>query len=225
MFMEPDENFKKSILCYGDSNTWGYIPASDGQRYPNYVRWPGVLSKLLRTNYRIIEEGLNGRTTAFDDPLSPAGVERNGRKMIGAVMESHKPLDLVIIMLGTNDLKKRFALPAVDIASGVEMLLDAASKPEYGPVGSGKPPEMLVICPPSIWEVAGFPGPTFKDGREKSQELRSTFHRMSKKTGVPLLYAEDFIHSDPADGIHLSEESHGILGQEVAKWILERFER
>lgn len=219
--MEIEETPKKHILCYGDSNTWGYVPAGEGARFPSNVRWPGVLSKLLRTNYRITEEGLNGRTTVWDDPYSP-GIERSGLKIIGTVLDSHKPLDLVIIFLGTNDLKTRFASTAEDIAAGVEQLAIAAHKPSVGP-GEGKPPAVLVIAPPSIWEVATFFGPIFKGGREKSQSLREAFRQMQKRTGVPLLYAEDFVQSDPSDGIHLSAESHGIIGQEVAKRILEWF--
>lgn len=221
--MEAEEPHKRGILCYGDSNTWGYIPGGDGARYPSHVRWPGVLSKLLRTNYRITEEGLCGRTSAFDDPLSP-GIERNGLKTFGALLDTHKPLDLVIIYLGTNDLKNRFSVPPVDIATGVEFLVRTASNPAFGPVGTGLPPSVLVICPPTIWEVPSAFGPTFKGGREKSQELRAFFHKMAKKLNVPLMYAEDFIHSDTTDGIHLSAESHAILGQEVAKWIMEWFE-
>lgn len=221
--MEAEDPHKQCILCYGDSNTWGFIPGKDStQRYPSHVRWPGVLSKLLRTNYRITEEGLCGRTTAFDDPLSP-GIERNGLKTFGAILDTHKPLDLVIIFLGTNDLKKRFSAPPVDIATGVELLVRTAVNPAFGPGGAASP-DVLVICPPTIWEVASAFGPTFKGGREKSQELRDAFHKMSKRINVPLMYAEDFIHSDTTDGIHLSAESHAILGQEVAKWIMEWFD-
>lgn len=220
--MEAEETPKKSILCYGDSNTWGYVPARNGLRFPSHVRWPGVLSKLLRTNYRIIEEGLNGRTTVHDDPLSPA-VQRNGLKTLGTILDSHRPLDLVIIFLGTNDLKCRFSLPPADIAVGVELLALTAQSPAFGP-GGGRSPSVLAICPPTIWEVPANMGPTFRGGREKSQELRSCFHHMAKRIDIPLMYAEDFIHTDPADGVHLSEESHAVLGQEVAKWILEWFD-
>jgi Lysophospholipase L1 and related esterases len=220
--IDIEETPKKHILCYGDSNTWGYIPASNGTRFATNVRWPGVLSKLLRTNYRITEEGLSGRTTVWDDPYSP-GIERNGYKTLGALMESHKPLDLVIIMLGTNDLKYRFSCTAFDIAQGAEVLARAAFNPVYGP-GNGKPPDILIVCPPPVWEVQTAFGPEFKNAREKSFELHDAFRRMSKATGLPLMFSGDFIASDPSDGIHLSEESHSILGQEVAKWILEWFE-
>ncbi len=217
--MEIEETPKTHILCYGDSNTWGYVPGGGGVRFAPNQRWPGVLSKLLRTSYRITEEGLNGRTTVWDDPFAP-GIERNGLKTIGAIVDTHKPLDLVIIFLGTNDLKSRYHATAVDVANGVEVVARAAYSPAFGP-GNGKEPDILVICPPSVWEVAGAPGPEFKGAREKSFELREAYREMSKRTGLPLLYAEDFVASDPSDGIHLSRESHGIFGQEVAKWILE----
>ena len=217
--LEPEDTPKTHVLCYGDSNTWGYVPAGGGARHPNHVRWPGVLSKLLRTSYRITEEGLCGRTTVFDDPFSP-GVERNGLKLIGAILDSHKPLDLVIIFLGTNDLKNWYSATAHDIAKGAETLAQAARNPQFGP-GGATPPDILIICPLTIWEVATAFGPQFRGGRDKSQDFRDAFRSMAERMGAPLLYAEDFIASDPLDGIHLSADSHGILGQEVAKWILE----
>lgn len=219
--METEEAPKTHILCYGDSNTWGYIPASGGRRLPSHMRWPGVVSKLLRTNYRVTEEGLGGRTTVWDDPFSP-GIERNGLKTLGAILASHKPLDLVVIFLGTNDLKTRHSVAPDDVALGVEALVKAACNPEFGP-GNGEPPAILAICPCSIWEVPTQFGGIFQGGREKSLDLRSAYRQMSKRTGVPLMYAEDFVHSDPSDGIHLSAESHSVLGQEVAKWVLEWF--
>ena len=221
--IETEETPKKHILCYGDSNTWGFIPGGVGQRMPSNIRWPGVISKLLRTNYRITEEGLCGRTTVWDDPFAP-GIERNGLKTFGAILDSHKPLDLVIIFLGTNDLKQHYNVTPDNVAKGVENLVHAAYNPAFGP-GNGKPPAILAICPCSIWEVQGAAfGDIFSGGREKSLELRDSFRQMQKRTRVPLLYAEDFVHSDTSDGVHLSADSHGILGQEVAKWILEWFE-
>lgn len=220
--MEIEDTPKKHILCYGDANTWGYIPGSGGARFPSHVRWPGVLSKLLRTNYRITEEGLCGRTTVWDDPFE-FGVIRNGLATIRTVMESHKPLDLVVIYLGTNDLKARFSCTPHDVSHGVEEVARAAFNPAYGP-GNGQSPDILVVCPPSVWEVLDASGAIFKGAREKSFELRDAFHYMAKRTDLPLLYAEDVVASDPSDGIHLSAENHGLLGQEVAKWVLEWFE-
>ncbi|MDR0361364.1 MAG: SGNH/GDSL hydrolase family protein [Planctomycetota bacterium] len=221
--MEAMETEKRTILCYGDSNTWGYVPGAEKRRFPQYVRWPGVLFKLLRTGFRVLEEGLCARTTVLDDPIESAfGVERNGAKLIGSVLASQAPIDLVIIMLGTNDLKRRFSMTAADIAAGVGFLAQRARSSEFGP-GFIAPPEVLVVCPPAIWEVEANFGPAFKGGREKSLEFSTVFNRMGKELGFPILFAEDFVHSDPADGIHLSAESHEALGQELARWVLDRY--
>ena len=119
----------KTVMCYGDSNTWGYNPATQ-QRYPRDERWTGVLQELLGADYRVIEEGLNGRTTVWDDPIEGY---KNGREYLIPCLESQKPLDLVIIMLGTNDLKLRFSLPAYDIAEGAGVLVEIAQKSQAGP--------------------------------------------------------------------------------------------
>ncbi|MDR1613907.1 MAG: SGNH/GDSL hydrolase family protein [Planctomycetota bacterium] len=221
--MEAIEASKKTILCFGDCNTWGAVPGLKKKRFPQYVRWPGVLFKLLRTRFRVVEEGLYARTAILDDPIESAfGIERNGARILGAALASHAPVDLVIIMLGTNDLKRRFAMTAADIAAGVGVLAQRARAPEFGPEFMA-PPEVLVICPPAIWEVEANSSLTFKGGREKSMEFPTVFNRMGKDLGVPILFAEDFIHSDPADGIHLSAKSHETLGQELARWVLERY--
>ena len=106
----------KTILCYGDSNTWGYDPSSQ-QRFGPEERWTGVLQKELGMEYRIIEEGLNGRTTVWDDPIEGF---KNGMSYLIPCIESHKPFDLITIMLGTNDLKIRFSVSAYDIAESVD---------------------------------------------------------------------------------------------------------
>ena len=104
----------KTILCYGDSNTWGYNPSMGG-RYARDERWPGVLRKELGEGYLVIEEGLNGRTTVWDDPIEGY---KNGKTYLVPCLETHKPLDLVIILLGTNDLKMRFSVSALIQAAG-----------------------------------------------------------------------------------------------------------
>lgn len=104
----------KTVLCYGDSNTYGYDP-SDGFRYPESVRWTCRLQKLLGDDYRIIEEGCNGRTTVFDDPIESW---KNGRDYLKPCLNSHKPIDIVILMLGSNDLKETFHASAKQIAAG-----------------------------------------------------------------------------------------------------------
>lgn len=109
----------RRILCYGDSNTWGYDAAAD-DRFPEEVRWTGVLQQLLGEGFRVIEEGQPGRTTVWDDPIEE---HRNGKTALYSVLESQSPVDLVVLMLGTNDLKPRFSLNAFDIAAGLERLV------------------------------------------------------------------------------------------------------
>lgn len=216
---------QKHILIYGDSNTWGYTPGT-GRRMPADIRWPGALRKLLPDDYTIIEEGLCGRTTVWDDPFAP-GIERNGMKTVSAVLDSHKPLDMVVIFLGTNDLKQHFNVTPDGIAKGVENLVAAARVPAFGP-GNGRPPAVIAICPCPILEVRN-PAPSFGDcftgGGKTSRELRNSFARMHRRCGAEILYAEDFAASDPADGIHLSQESHAAIALETAKRILECFEK
>ena len=120
----------KSILCYGDLNTWGYIPGT-GERYPHDVRWTGVLKQTLGVGYHVIEEGLNGRTTVWDDPLMDG---RNGKEYLTPCLASHAPLDSVIILLGTNDLKGRFSASVFDVASGIGLLVDIIRRSEEGRV-------------------------------------------------------------------------------------------
>ena len=114
---------EKSVLCFGDSNTWGYIPLTAG-RLLRSERWPGILQKSLGDSYYVIEEGLNGRATVFDEPFRDG---RNARTTLLAVLESHAPLDLLIIMLGTNDLKHHLNVSAHESARGINALLQIAT--------------------------------------------------------------------------------------------------
>ena len=118
-----------TIVCYGDSNTWGAVPM-DGrilpQRFAPEERWAGVLRAKLGAGYTVVEEGMNGRTTCLDDPIE--GGHKNGLKFLPVVLETHAPFDLLIIKLGTNDLKYRLSMTADDIADGAGLLIDAAKK-------------------------------------------------------------------------------------------------
>ncbi len=133
----------RTVLCYGDSNTWGYEPAT-GKRFPEDVRWPGVLARQLGEGFRVIEEALNGRTTVRDDPVEE---HKNGKTYLRPCLESHAPLDLVIIALGVNDLKARFFASASDVADGAGVLVSIARRSGVGPDG-GSPAVMLVAPPP-----------------------------------------------------------------------------
>jgi len=202
----------KTILCYGDSNTWGFDP-STGTRYPLSLRWPSVLADRLGSDYLVIPEGLNGRTTVWDDPIE---LFKNGATYLPPCLESHKPLDLVIIMLGTNDPKRRFSLGAADIAAGACRLASIVLKSETGPEGSA--PAVLLVAPPPILET-GSTSSIFQGGAEKSAALASEFERLAGQKGIAVFNAGDRIRSSPLDGIHLTHEGHSTLGSAIAKWI------
>ena len=200
---------EKIILCYGDSNTWGYNPATQ-DRYARGERWTGVLQQALGEGYVVIEEGLNGRTTVWDDPIEDY---RNGKEYLIPCLGSHKPIDLVIIMLGTNDLKARFPIPACDIAAGAGVLVDIVAKSETGP--SNGAPLVLLIAPPPIIELNGV-AERFAGGSVKSTMLSRHFRLVAEERGCALLDAAEVITSSDVDGIHLDLAEHRKLGFAIA---------
>ena len=212
---------RKEILCYGDSNTWGQRPGMEMRRWPSGIRWPSVMAGELERGYRIIEEGLCGRTSVFPDPLEPAGINRNGLATIGTILDSHKPLDLVILALGTNDLKARFSLPPQDIAAGVELLVWAAGNPRFGREDAFRPPAVLIVCPPEVLEIPAAFGPMFRGAAKTSKALRPCFRQMAARNKTAIIFANDILQSDPLDGIHWSAESHAALGRAAAKRVAE----
>ena len=126
------------ILCFGDSNTWGYNPATR-ERFPRDVRWTGVLQAALGKDFHVIEEGLNGRTTVWEDPVEG---DKVGKRHLAPCLESQAPLDLVVLMLGTNDTKQRYSAPPTDIARGIGVLLDiiaASTAGQQGESAAGAP--------------------------------------------------------------------------------------
>ena len=202
----------KRILCFGDSNTWGYAPES-GERYDNETRWPCVMSRALGDEYEIVEEGMNGRTTVWDDPVDGL---MSGLSYLTPCLLSHKPLDNVIVMLGTNDLKDRFCVSAYEIAKSAGRLVEIIQASDAGPQGSA--PKVLLIAPPPI--VLGENGlDTRQHGLEKSQQFGQEFALIAKELGCDFADAGDFIESSPVDGIHFSAESQRVLGQSIAKVI------
>lgn len=196
----------KNILCFGDSNTWGFDPATQG-RFGFEVRWPGVLRKELGAGYHVIEEGLGGRTTVWEDPIFPG---RNGRAYLQPCLESHAPLDLVIILLGTNDVKLRFSASAFDSARGAGALVELARRIARC--------EVLLIAPPPIAELTEF-AETFAGSREKSRRLAPHYAATACENGAHFLDAGQIIVSSRIDGIHWEAEEHRKLGVAVAEWV------
>jgi lysophospholipase L1-like esterase len=171
------------------------------------------MAAALGPDWTVIVEGLNGRTTVIDDPVEES---KNGKAYLLPCLESHKPIDLALIMLGTNDLKRKFGYGAFDIAEGVGFLVDRARAPVYG-VG-GRSPKVLVLVPPPIIEVRPYVE-MFRGGREKSLKLKDEFKRMASERGVPLLFVEDYACVSEIDGIHLPPEGHASLGAAAARAI------
>jgi lysophospholipase L1-like esterase len=202
----------KTVVCFGDSNTWGYDP-STRDRFPADVRWTGVLQQTLGNGFRVIEEGLNGRTTNVDDPIE---ANRNGLTYLRPCLESHKPLDLVTIMLGTNDLKARFNRSGSDSAEAAASLVGIAQTMPVGPGGTF--PRVLLIAPPPVATLTDYDD-MFVGAAEKSQRFAKHFPTVARWYNAPLLLAGDIIHSSDLDGIHFEAPEHHKLGEAIAREI------
>lgn len=205
----------KTVVCFGDSNSYGTPPMPDQDfwgRFGPEERWPGVMRQAIGVGWSVIEEALPGRTTVHDDPIE--GADRNGLKALPMVLGSHRPIDLLIINLGTNDLKTRFAVNPEDIANSVGLLVRTVQASEAGP--DRKPPQILVIAPAVILET-GFMTGLFRGGAVKSKDFGRCYAAMAKRFGVAFLDAAPLIISDPLDGIHLAKDQHAILGKAVAE--------
>ena len=204
----------KTILCFGDSNTWGCVPLTGPhppRRYGPAQRWPGVLRRELGDAFWIVEEGLNGRTTVWDDPLEPF---RNGKELLLPCLLTHQPVDLVIVMLGTNDLKSRFGLGARDIAAGAGLLLDTVRASDCGPEGS--PPQALLVCPAPVGRLGMF-AEEFAGAVERSRDLAPHYAAVADARSCPWIDAGAHIRSSDTDGIHLDALNHERLGVVVAQ--------
>jgi lysophospholipase L1-like esterase len=211
----------KTILCYGDSNTWGCPPIEsfdEIQRLDEHTRWPCVLRTALGADYRVIEEGLGARTTVWDDPFE--GAHKNGRTYLLPCLESHEPLDLVILLLGTNDLKSRFNLSASDIAYAVGTLIDIIQRSECGPGGNA--PQVLVVCPPPIAKLTLF-AQMFAGAAPKSRLMADFYRQVAETYGCAFLNAGKLIKSSDRDGIHWEAEEHVRMGQAVAARVRDLF--
>ena len=218
----------KTIVCYGDSNTWGFLPVTEDTdrenqaRYPEDIRWPTVMARLLGDGYRVREEGLNGRTTALTDILSKY---RNGAKYLGVCLSTAKPLDLLIIMLGSNDTKNYMRASSEHIGRGVEKLVKIARAEGYGP--DGAPPKILIITPAYIREAAlGSPlGLEFDENSiQKSRELAGIYYEIARRYDCYYMNAAVYVEASKVDGLHLDAKNHKKLADAIATKVREIFE-
>jgi lysophospholipase L1-like esterase len=202
----------ETILCFGDSNTWGYIPGSGSGRFPFPMRIAGVLQAKLGPGCRVIEEGLCARMSAWDDPLTE---DRNGKRQLPVLLESHRPLDGVIIMLGTNDLKRYMGLGPHDCAMAQSALIDIIEAAHCGPGGSR--PVILLIAPPLVVETLTPFGNTFDGAIEKSLGMAKAYREVADQRGCLFLNAGEIAKTSVQDGIHLEAEAHARIGAAMAE--------
>ncbi len=207
----------RTVLCFGDSNTHGQIPGRGPlERYSRQERWPGVLEKSLGPEWQVIEEGLSGRTTVHDDPIE--GAHKNGRTYLKPCLQSHAPIDLVVIMLGTNDLKVRFHKPPSEVAMGIGCLVYDIRELNPGP--AGHVPEIMIVAPPPMLDDLKEWESIFSGGQEKSHKLALAFEVMADSLGVHFFDAATACQCSPADGFHIDAAAHKQLGEALAQEIV-----
>lgn len=206
----------KRILCYGDSNTFGYDPVT-GKRYPPNVRWTGRLQQLLGQNYCVVEEGCNGRTTVFTDPNE---AWKNGLYYLKPCLNSQKPLDFVILMLGTNDMKTMYHATAKEIAEGAALLVDTILN--FTKEKQGYEPTIILVSPPEIGPdiiKASFRHSFDSSAVLRSRELSGYYQAVAREKGCIFFDAANYVYPSEADSLHLMPEAHAVLAEKFAQLI------
>lgn len=216
---------KKYVLCYGDSNTWGVSPTKDGMfkplvRLDEDKRWTGIAQNDLGDEYKLLVDGNCGRTTVWDDPIEG---DKSGLKYLTPCLWAQMPLDLVIIMLGTNDLKPRFAVTAWDCAAGIETLIKVVRNSGCG--YNGTCPPILIMSPIHVkpdrsgtWLHEMFGGP---ERAAMSTEFAKYYKRIADGYNCYFLDAAQYAGPCDEDGIHINPPDHFPLGHAVADKIRE----
>lgn len=236
----------KTVLCFGDSNTFGSHVSADGLRlrHPRHVRWPGVMRKLLNggdgddggaatdasSEVDVVEEGLGGRTTCFDD-MSSGVCNRNGYTQLPALLQSHRPLSVVVLALGINDTKGRFDASAEHIAHGMSALVHLVRTSNVGhgywnadSGGDVKTPNVVIVAPPPMTEKAleVYGGDAEGKGmtvasQEKSLALADAYDALGKRLDCPVVRVASVAEVDPMDGLHFTAEAHAAMGRAIAE--------
>ena len=215
---------KKNILCFGDSNTWGFVPSVFDyetfymERYSKDERWPGVMQKRLGNKFYVIEEGLNGRTTNVEYPDIEG---RSGTSYLNPCLYSHAPLDLVVIQLGVNDLKVIFNRSVKEIVGGLEELVKITNDTIYGPHLNG-PPKILIVGPPLLLHEGYLDADNelvFVGGVEKSKQFHNYFSELANKKKCFYINLADKVTVSNIDGLHLDSNGHRKVGEILAAYI------
>lgn len=202
----------KRILCYGDSNTWGWVPGKMGkERYAADIRWPGVLQELLGKDYEVIEEALGARTISTDDPR-PELPLRNALQTAPIILESHLPLDLVIIMLGTTETKEMMPLSAPEIGEKMGDLIGFIQN--FKTLENFSSPRILLLVPPIVDETTEFAATLFKGATKKSKKLRDVYSSLAQRSRTLFF---DASHAEVGiDGVHITKNGHQSIAEGVA---------
>ncbi|WP_298917092.1 SGNH/GDSL hydrolase family protein [uncultured Roseobacter sp.] len=207
----------RTVLCFGDSNTHGTRAMrfmGDRRRLPKNERWPWVMAAALGADWEVIAEGHPGRTAVFDDPIE--GVHKNGLRSLHALLESHRPIDLVVVMLGTNDLKARFGASANDIASGLGRLAREICRCDSGPADGA--PQVILAAPVPVREVGIFEQ-DFAGASGKSRDLATHLEQRARDLNVGFVDLSKVAQVDLLDGIHLDAAGHAAIGKALSEVI------
>ena len=203
------------ILCYGDSNTWGYVSGSNHNWYLKEKRWTGILQKLLGNKYEIIEEGLNSRTLISNDER-PGKEGKNGYEYLIPCLDTHDPIDLVILMLGTNELKSVYNKTVKEIGKLIEkhfvkIILNRKSQ------FMSTYPKLILICPPLVNEDTEYCKNKYEGANEKSKQLNNIYRNISERNEC-FFISNDGLETG-IDGVHLTKNSHKKLAEKLYKVI------
>ena len=207
---------QKRILCYGDSNTYGYIPT--GGRYDEHTRWPMRMQRLLGESYAVIEEGFNGRTCVFDDPVE--GGFKSGVQYLPPCLMTHNPLDAVLIMLGTNDTKVRFGMTPMTIGQSMMQLVRTAK--QFAVNEAGKSARVVIVAPPLILDNLMQTRHAECFGEQAiavSRGLSREYRRISKLMRCDFFDAGPYAQVSPLDAVHMTAEGHLRLAEAMAEYV------
>ncbi|WP_298963951.1 SGNH/GDSL hydrolase family protein [uncultured Roseibium sp.] len=203
----------KTVVCFGDSLTWGFNPA-DKSRFGHDIRWTRLLQKELGHRYYVVEEGINGRTTVFEDPVRG---DKNGLAHLDGVRKTHMPIDIMTIMLGTNDLQDRFCMSADAIGRAMGRILFAATRATDDV--EGRAPKVLLMAPPALGDFTGkeFAGIySNAHGGEQSKLIAGVYRQIAEEYGVGFFDTSSVISVSDIDAVHFEAAPQASLAKAIA---------